>query len=962
MATGRTLGHYEIGDLIGAGGMGEVYRARDTRLGRDIALKILPEEVAADPNRLARFRREAQAVASLSHPRIVVVHSVEEEQGTHFITMELVGGKCLDRLIPEGGLPLEQALDISIGLAEALGAAHAKGIVHRDLKPSNVIVAPDGRVKVLDFGLAALVHAEPDEADDETKTALTREGVTLGTAPYMSPEQAEGRPADVRSDLFSLGAVIYELLTGRRAFAGTSRTDTLAAVLRESPPAVNKLRPGVPRALAAIVDRCLAKSPEQRFDSGTQVHERLVSLRADLGSSASHAKALMRRPALIVPAIGVLLIVILAGAWSWRQRSRVEWARNEAVPAAIERVGNYDFVGALELARQAAEYAPDDPEVVSLLRDVSIPTAITTTPPGARVSYKAYRDIDAPWKEIGTTPVAEIRVAGGYLKFRVEKEGYATILRTSGAHGSLEWTLVPIDAVPDGMLHVKGGLAEFGTEEPVELESFWIDRHEVTNAQFQEFVDAGGYTRRELWQHPFVLEGRELSWDEAIDRFRDSTGRTGPAAWELGAYPEGTSDYPVSGISWYEATAFAAFAGKQLPTIFHWYHAASQSVFSDILVLSNLGGASSAAAPVGQFQGVGPFGTYDMAGNVREWAFNENGDRREILGGAWKDPLYTYRDGYALPAFDRSPENGIRCIRADGPVPDRARQPVGDRDFDFNSAEAVDDATFEVFRSIYAYDRGELDARVDSVDDNHPKWRHETISLNAAYDGERFVTHLFLPKNVSPPFQTVVFFPHSGTRAMTSSRDLLTGVPVTYIPRTGRALMYPIYKGTFERGGGNPAPINYERRDQIVTWAKDVSRTLDYLETRDDVDSTRFGFMGMSLGAEYGPIFTALDDRFSASVLVSGHLHAHQMGDPAEIQPLHFAPRSTVPVMLVNGRDDFVSPVDTSLRPMLALQGAPEEHKRLVLLDGGHLPAQNEVTKHVLEWFDLYLGAVEVEP
>ncbi len=962
MPTGRTLGHYEILEPIGAGGMGEVFRARDTRLGRYVALKILPEKLAHDPERLARFRREAQAVASLNHPRIVVVHSVEEERGTHFITMELVEGTPLDQMIPESGLPLERAVEISIGMAEALAAAHGKGIVHRDLKPANVIVAPDGRVKVLDFGLATLARPDPSEDEDETRTSLTREGTVVGTAPYMSPEQAAGRSVDVRSDVFSLGAVIYELLTGRRAFAGESRTEILAAVLRETPTPVSKLRSGVPRALGAIVERCLDKSPERRFASGAEVHERLGALRPSLAGSASHAQALMRRPAVLAPAIGALVLLVLLGAWGWRQRARVAWAREEAVPRAIELAGNSDFVGALKLAQQAARFAPGDPQVESLLQNISIPASIATTPPGATVRYKAYRDVDAPWEELGRTPLANIRLADGYLKFRVELEGYEPLLRTAGAHGKLDWTLKPIDEVPQGMVHITGGSAQFGTDDPVPLGGFFIDRHEVTNAEFQQFVDAGGYQRADYWRHPFVLDGRELAREAALGRFRDRTGRTGPATWELGAFPEGTADRPASGVSWYEAAAYCEFAGKQLPTVFHWYHAASMSVFSDILALSNLGGASSEAAPVARFQGVGPFGTYDMAGNVREWAFNLNGDRRSILGGAWSDPPYTYRDGYALPPFDRSPENGIRCIRPEGAVADRAYAPVGDPALDFNAVEPVDDATFELFRSLYAHDRGELDARVEAVDDTHPDWRHETVRFNAAYGGERVIAHLFLPKNASPPFQTVLFFPHSGARAMTSSRDLLTGVPVKFIPRTGRALMYPIFKGTFERGGGSPAPEGYERRDQVVSWARDVSRSLDYLETRDDIDAERIGFMGISLGAEYGPIFTALDDRFAASVLVSGHLHAHQMGDPVEIQPVHFASRSRVPVLLVNGRDDFTSPVETSLRPMLALQGAPEAHKRLVLLDGGHLPAWNEVTRHVLDWLDRYLGPVAAEP
>ena len=220
---GRTLSHYRITVAIGAGGMGEVYRATDINLGRDVALKVLPPDVARDHERLVRFKREARAVAALNHPYIVTIFSVEEVDGVHFLTMELVEGKPLDSVIPPSGLPVDRILEIAGALAEALAAAHEKGIVHRDLKPANVMVTHEGRVKVLDFGLAKETHAANPNYATLTSTSHTQAGVVMGTPAYMSPEQVSGRSTDHRTDIFSLGIVLYEMATGRRVISSQGR-------------------------------------------------------------------------------------------------------------------------------------------------------------------------------------------------------------------------------------------------------------------------------------------------------------------------------------------------------------------------------------------------------------------------------------------------------------------------------------------------------------------------------------------------------------------------------------------------------------------------------------------------------------------------------------------------------------------------------------------------------------------
>jgi eukaryotic-like serine/threonine-protein kinase len=284
IAAHTRLGTYEIVAPLGAGGMGEVYRAKDLRLGRDIAIKVLPSEVAASPDRLARFEREARTVAGLNHPNIVTLHSVEDENGIRFLTMELVEGQTLADHVSPGGLPLERLLELAIPLTDALVAAHEKGVIHRDLKPANVMVTRDGRVKVLDFGLAKSAGGVRDE---DLTLANTGETHVAGTIPYMAPEQLRGEPLSERSDLFAMGIILYELSTGRRPFTGGSAAEITSSILRDAPEPLRRIRGDLPADFERIVDRCLAKNVRERIPSALDVNQELRRLRSRVGQPES---------------------------------------------------------------------------------------------------------------------------------------------------------------------------------------------------------------------------------------------------------------------------------------------------------------------------------------------------------------------------------------------------------------------------------------------------------------------------------------------------------------------------------------------------------------------------------------------------------------------------------------------------------------------------------------------------
>ena len=313
---GTKLGPYEIVSPLGAGGMGEVYRARDTRLGRDVAVKVLPAVFSADLDRLRRFEQEARVLSALSHPNLLAIYDVGTQDGIHFLVSELLEGVSLRQRLNEGPLPLRKAVDYAVQTANGLGAAHGKNIVHRDLKPDNIFIIEDGRVKVLDFGLAK----QTAEAGENTATIgalATEPGVVLGTAGYMSPEQVRGKPADARSDIFSFGAILYEIVAGQRAFKGQSAIETMNAVLKDEPAEISNATHSVPPAMDRLIRRCLEKAPEERFQSARDLAFALDAVLGTSSSGVQAVEAVRRQRDWRWPAAMVVLLVLAAVTWLW---------------------------------------------------------------------------------------------------------------------------------------------------------------------------------------------------------------------------------------------------------------------------------------------------------------------------------------------------------------------------------------------------------------------------------------------------------------------------------------------------------------------------------------------------------------------------------------------------------------------------------------------------------------------
>ena len=514
---GSRLGSYEILSAIGAGGMGEVYRAKHVKLGRDVAIKVLPSEFAADAERLRRFEREARSASALNHPNIVTIYDIAEHEDTTYIAMELVEGRTLRELLQDGPLPVAKTIAIVTQICDGLGKAHAAGIVHRDLKPDNVMLTDDGLIKILDFGLAKPI-ARGTDSKLTTLTKATAQGVIVGTPHYMSPEQAASHPVDHRSDQFSFGVVLYELLCGQRPFEGSSVATVVSAILRDTPSPPRSLRPDISKELERIVERCLEKDPEKRYASADEVHEKLRHVER----RAAEREGMFVRNAAVI----ALLVVAVAGAsWMWLRGSRARWARERALPEITRLIEAGDVYEAYRLALEAKKYIPEDAMLQEAVERITIPLPIVTKPEGAEVYIKGYATPEAPWEHLGQAPIEGVGVPYALMRWKITKEGFETIEAAPFGADSLlaalrqeGLTLDRLGTRPAGMVRVSAGpftgAADLETLDKlpaIQVGEHWLDQHEVTNQEFQEFVDGGGYEESGHWTEPFFKEGQELS-------------------------------------------------------------------------------------------------------------------------------------------------------------------------------------------------------------------------------------------------------------------------------------------------------------------------------------------------------------------------------------------------------------------------------------------------------------------
>lgn len=953
-------GRYRIERELGHGGMATVHLARDLRHDRVVAIKVLRRELTAALG-AERFLREISIAAQLRHPHILTLIDSGEATGLLYYVMPFVDGESLrSRIARAGALPISEATRILREVVDALVHAHKHAMVHRDIKPDNVMVE-ERHALVLDFGVAKAMTGAA------SGTNLTTVGVSLGTPAYMAPEQVTGEgDVDHRADIYAVGLLAYEMILGKPPFTGTTQ-HVLAAQVITTPEPLAKVQPSCPPELSRIVMKCLEKQPAARYQSAQELLTALEELATPTQtlSGGIHVGATPASRRRLGIGMAAALIVVAGAAYALTSRSRRErWAKDVAIPR-IQRlvdVGKND--SAFVLATEAAAVIPDDSVLNSLWPKFSRRGVFRTEPAGAEIYQTLFADTST-WVMVGTTPTDSIRFPTGLpvSRVRITKPGFRTVDRLLTGIPARPFVLDPTTGPYPDMVRVPGGdfagnLPGLDNVKPIALGDFLIDKHEVTNRQYKAFVDAGGYEKREFWDAEFERDGRTLSWEQAIALFKDKTGRAGPSTWEVGDIPPGQADFPVSGVSWYEAAAYAKFVGKSLPTIFHWGRAATTNAAPFIIPTSNFGGQGPLAANLPR--GMSAFGAFDMAGNVREWCYNATGTNRYILGGGWTDPTYAFNDAYSHHPMDRSPINGIRLVKylQEAPNLKLAQRPLVRAFRDYNAEKPVSDADFRTFVGMYDYDRTPLAAKIESVDSSSSVAVRQRISFDAAYANERVTAYLFLPKAGRPPFQTVVFFPGSNAIHTRSSADIDLG-RLDFFLKSGRAVILPIFKSTYERGDSLKSDYADESifyRDHVLMWAKDLRRTVDYLETRRDIDVGKIAYFGWSWGGYLGGVMPAIEPRIKAVVLYVAGLEMERPRPEAD--PLNFLPRITAPVLMLNGRDDHYFPVETAQKPFFRLLGSPPDKKRYVVYEGGHFVPRTQLIVESLAWLDKYLGPV----
>ncbi|HUU17599.1 MAG TPA: protein kinase [Sedimentisphaerales bacterium] len=1022
------LGDFLLERRLGAGGMGVVYQALQVSLNRHVALKVLPLGFAVDALAVERFRREARAAAKLRHPNIVTIFAEGAENTICYYAMEMIDGENLDQIIknlrvansleakqntssaPEesdiehhlqaegeigttskASCPLRNCTSkreyfdtlarLISEVAEALDYAHSEGIIHRDVKPSNLMLTGDGQLVLLDFGVARICE----------ERAMTLTGSFVGTPRYMSPEQIESDPKEMdhRSDIYSLGVTLYELLTLEPLFEGDIQEQIINQIINKEPLRPRQIDRRIPVDLETICCKAIEKEPHRRYQSAGEfandlrryLDHRIIKAKRS-GPVGRLAKFVLHRKVTTALVSGIVLATVVAGSITWEHYT-TQWAQQDAMAQIDRLTAQNKYFPAFVLAKRAERYIPDDPLLIDRWPRLSRDYSITTTPTGAKIFIGEHSVDSTGWEYLGRSPIEHARIPFGTHRWKVEKAGFISLeviqsndlpppsvdpAGLSAKH--IDFLLHRVGSFATDMVFIPSSEADqgylwHGTRTIPSTPTFLIDKYEVTNRQFKVFVDSGGYQKPEYWQEKFVKDGETLAWSQAIQQFRDQTGSFGPAGWSDGTYPEGQADYPVGGISWYEASAYARFRGKHLPTIFHWLLATGANNFPyRVSPLSNFG---DGPAPVGSHGVMSKFGLYDGAGNVREWCYNaiEGAEQlRNILGGAWGDPEYIFTGGELRSPWDRDVANGLRCVEYLGgkdAVPDLAFDPIEYKHRDFTSFKPVSDEVLDSYiNTWYKYDRTELNARVESVDYYLSYCRRERITFDAAYPDERVIAYLHLPTGVKPPYQIVVWYPGGDARASPWDQRAYRHEMVA-IMKSGRALIVPFYKGTYERRLEKSLypPDGIQSRNLYIQRSQDMRRAIDYLQTRQDVDTDKLAYAGLSWGSLMGSVMIALEDRFKVGIFLLGGICAcqrHPTSDPA-----NFAPRVKIPILMINGTDDSIFPYETAQRPLFNLLGTPETHKKHIVFPGGHsIPWEyhKQCHREIMKWLDQYLGPV----
>jgi len=653
------------------------------------------------------------------------------------------------------------------------------------------------------------------------------------------------------------------------------------------------------------------------------------------------------------------------------------WVNNFILPGLEQNIAEDNYVEAWLASNKINSFAPFLSKYNQNGDELSSEINLSINQDGAKVSWRPYENPEnKTWRILGSTPLNPQRLPNGVLQIKLEKDGFIT-QEFSLLNPGFRFANIPFDAeslgmnldpinlqangtVPQGMIYIQGGnfipALLGGGIDPVFLHPFYIDQFEVTNKDFKLFIDSGGYENNQFWvDMDFIKDGTSLSWDEAKKVMIDSTGLQGPANWEVGTYLEGGERLPVTGISWYEALAYARYKGNILPPMYHWIKAAFPPaeivapISSQLLKNSNF--SQKAIKEVGN--GPGANGTFDMAGNAREWVWNIFGGRGLAMGGGYTDPQYSATQNTPLARMNRSSINGFRTARLINP---RDLNPFGDpinrqEPKPLSFYKPMSDEVFKVYSRNYEVNEAPLNIKEIYADDSHPVWIKERVQIDVGYNNEKMDVLVFKPKGTFQPTPSVIVYPGANYFSTPPEIDDINPgeFGLDFIIKSGRTLVWPAWKGSLDRMTTSLTASPEERlrnfRELLRYWTVDTHKTLDYLETRQDMDNKNFFYLGMSYGSLFTTHTLLFEDRYNAALLyVGGAVPTY----PPMSDGINHLPRIKTPFLMLNGEDDYLVPKSSALT-LYNFSGTPEEDKKIIFYNSGHWPLpRNQMIKESL--------------
>ncbi len=688
---------------------------------------------------------------------------------------------------------------------------------------------------------------------------------------------------------------------------------------------------------------------------------------------------------LVLGSLASVIIIALgyAGYRGYDFWSKVQWAQNVARPILTEHIQQSDFAAAFEVATQIEDALGPTPALEPVWDIVATEVGFTTEPAGATVSYRRYDQPDGPWQILGRTPIEKAKVSRSPTVWLIEKEGYEnrTFARISNRSDDYfrwpsHYQLDPKGATPIDTVTVEAqdsaiiSMAELNMSATFKLDRFHMDRTEVSNQEYQEFVDAGGYEDEQFWLEAFSYADVDVSFDEAMQRLKDSTGRTGPATWVAGRYPEGKSDHPVSGVSWFEAAAYAKYKDRHLPTIHYWWYAAlpdSELVLPIAPIMASHSNLSSEGAlSVGSSDAVSAAGAKDMFGNVSEWVWNKRSQGGHYsLGLGWSDPAYNASLSLSASPWSRLATQGFRLATYATGEPDPLLLDVVDiSPIDFDAIEPISEDAYELLlpsatRSKSAVraseERLELPNGVSAI----------RVEIDYPLSDEKLPFYLILPERAKPPYQALIWAGGMNALSSTDNQSMYDfDMSVTaFLRESGRAIVMPIWTDTFERNtrGLGPQTFGSSKSSELFqNWNKDLRLVIDYLQTREDISSEQIAYTALSMGAFSSPFVVMGEERLKTIVLWSGGFLVSRERSLRDANILAgIAQRISAPTLMINGQHDFIVSVERQ-KLLFDYLGADEENKRHVIFNAGHLGWPiGEFVRENLDWLDKHLGPVE---